>query len=96
MRFTRSLFVFVLATSASLPAQDYTVVFEGRPIRKVESSLDGTIESTLAPDDAFKYSVRIVERQGKYFWASRNTVQLRIFTRKQTVRVHRRLRGRRG
>ena len=69
--------MFVLATSASLPAQDYTVVFEGRPIRKVESSLDGTIESTLAPDDAFKYSVRIVERQGKYFWASRDMRELR-------------------
>lgn len=57
-------------------AQDYTVVFEGRPLRKVESSFGGTLEGAVTADDAFKYSVRIVERQGKFYWASRDMLEL--------------------
>jgi hypothetical protein len=67
------LFVLNLGVSS---AQDYTVVFEGRPLRKVESSFERTLESTLSADDAFKYSVRIVERAGKYYWASRGMGEL--------------------
>ena len=57
-------------------AQDYSVVFEGRPLRKLEASFDGALPSTLSSDDAFKYSVRIVQRQNKYYWASRDMREL--------------------
>ena len=66
----------LLANPELLLAQDYTVVFEGRPIRKVESSFGATAGTTLTADDAFKYAVRIVERQGKYYWASRDMREL--------------------
>lgn len=71
-----ALVVLVLVVPGTGWAQDYVVVFEGRPLRKVESSFERTVPSTLSSDDAFKYAVRIVERQGKYFWASREMREL--------------------
>jgi hypothetical protein len=66
-----------MAVSPLVPtAQDYTVVFEGRPIRKVESSFAATASTNLNADDSFKLSVRIVERNGKYYWASRGMGEL--------------------
>lgn len=59
--------------------QDYHVVFEGRPIRKVESSFSATVPSTLSSEDAFKYAVRIVERNRRYYWASRDMRELQRF-----------------
>lgn len=76
----RGIFVLLLMAAIALPvaapAQDYTVVFEGRPLRKLEASFEGALPSTLNSDDAFKYSVRIVQRQNKYYWASRDMREL--------------------
>lgn len=71
-----ALVVLVLVAPEAGWAQDYTVVFEGRPLRKVESSFERTVPSTLSSEDAFNYAVRIVERQGKYYWASRELREL--------------------
>jgi hypothetical protein len=76
MQLATYFLVLLLAAPTVLLAQDYTVVFEGRPIRKVESSFESTIGSALTADNAFKYAVRIVERQGKYYWASRDMREL--------------------
>ena len=72
MSLFRLFAALALALPTALLAQDYRVVFEGRPLRKVESSFEQVLPTTLNTDDAFKYSVRIVERQGKYYWASRD------------------------
>lgn len=71
-----ALVVLVILLPEAGWAQDYNVVFEGRPLRKVESSFERTVPSTLNSEDAFKYAVRIVERQGKYYWASREMREL--------------------
>src|SRR5687767_9751177 len=60
----------------TLHAQDHTVVFEGQPLKKVESSFQLTTSRDLSPDESFEYSVRIVERRGKYYWASRGMKEL--------------------
>ena len=76
-RLAAIVFILFMTASAQLPAQqDSQVVFEGRPLRKVESAFERTTESSLTSDDAFKYSVRILERGGKYYWASREMREL--------------------
>ncbi len=76
----RSILLLLLVAASALPvtarAQDYTVVFEGRPLRKLEASFESAVPTTLGSDDAFTYSVRIVQRQNKYYWASRDMRQL--------------------
>lgn len=62
--------VFATHIPTSALAQDYSVVFEGRPLKKVESSFERTTTQSLSADESFEYSVRIVERQGKYYWVS--------------------------
>jgi hypothetical protein len=64
-----------LALAPPLVAQD-RVVFEGLPIKKVESSFLQTAEAALTSDEAFEYQVRIVERNGVYYWASRGMRRL--------------------
>lgn len=68
--------VMLLPAPTRASAQDHTVVFEGRPLRRVVSSFEETVRSNLSTDEAVKYAVRIVERQGKYYWASREMRQL--------------------
>jgi hypothetical protein len=75
-RLSRMLCILWVVVPVALSAQDYRVVFEGRPVRKVESSFEAVLPSTLSADDAFKYSVRIIERNGKYYWASRDMREL--------------------
>ena len=64
-----------LVLAPSLAAQE-RVVFEGLPLKKVESSFDETAETALTPDEAFEYQVRVVERNGVYYWASRGMRRL--------------------
>ena len=73
---TTALVVLAIVVPGVGWAQDYTLVFEGRPLRKVESSFERIVPSTLSSEDAFKYAVRIVERQGKYYWGSREMREL--------------------
>lgn len=69
--------VAVLAQSHSVLAQDSRLVFEGRPIRKLQASVAEVLgPQSLTAEDAFRYQVRIVERDGKYYWASREMKQL--------------------
>ena len=57
-------------------AQEVRVVFEGTPLRKVESSFAATSTRALSEDEAGEYQVRIVERNGRYYWASREMREL--------------------
>jgi hypothetical protein len=70
------LFPVALFVAPVLHAQDYAVVFEGRPLIKVESSFESTESSSLDSDEAFEFAVRIVERRGKYYWATREMREL--------------------
>lgn len=60
--------ILVLAAPASHAQR---VVFEGQPIKKAEASVDEAILLALAPEEAFKAQVRIVERNGRYYWQTR-------------------------
>jgi hypothetical protein len=52
------------------------VVFEGEPLKRVESSFEGTSSIDLEREDAFKARVRIVERSGRYYWQSRGMKEM--------------------
>ncbi len=80
LRFCQALGAVVLP--AVLGAQDYSVVFEGRPVEKVEVAFGGTLPVRLSADEGFRYAVRIVERGGRYFWASR---EMRELVRRETA-----------
>jgi hypothetical protein len=64
-----------LLSARSAPCQ--RVVFEGEPLKKVEISVEGTAETQLASEDAFKAQVRIIERDGRYYWQSRGMKELK-------------------
>ena len=52
--------------------QQYTVVFEGHPAKKVETSPDSVVESLMSPEESEDYLARVVvDQDGNYFWASR-------------------------
>ncbi len=68
--------VFATYIPTNATTQDYRVAFEGRPLKKVESSFELTTSRSLSADQSFEYSVRIVERQGRYYWASRGMKEL--------------------
>jgi hypothetical protein len=52
------------------------VVFEGEPLKKVETAFEDTFSIDLDREDAFKAQVRIVERDGRYFWQSRGMKEM--------------------
>lgn len=52
------------------------VLFDATPTVKVESSGDTTARYILARTEQTKCSVRIVKRDGGYFWASRENKEL--------------------
>jgi hypothetical protein len=53
-----------------------SVVFEGLPLKTVESSFLATLARELNDDESFQYQVRIAERNGRYYWASRGMKEL--------------------
>jgi hypothetical protein len=66
--------ILFLAPSTELLGQ--RVVFEGEPLRKVESNFGGTRSIDLEREDAFKAQVRIIERDGRLFWQSRGMKEM--------------------
>jgi len=67
-----ALMLPVLLVSLVLPlSTQERVVFEGRPIKAVEMTFAAVYERELNADESFQYQIRIVERAGRYFWASR-------------------------
>ena len=75
-RWLSPLVLWLAIFSTAGEAQDHRVVFEGRPLHKVESSFTQTETFDLGPDASFEYSVRIVERSGQFYWASRGMKRL--------------------
>ncbi len=72
MRWTATLAVGLLVLSQSSAADYFAIAFEGVSLKKVESSLAATFETPLETEHAIEYQVRILERNGTYYWASRN------------------------
>jgi len=70
-------FCLVFATTAF----GQRVVFEGEPLKKIERSFESATEIILTPDDAFEVRVRIVERNGRFYWQSRG---MRKMTRSES------------
>ncbi len=71
---------FLLVQLLSLPlAQapaDATVVVEGRPVARVDSSEDATKHGALPEIEREKLKVVIVRKGSRYFWASRENREL--------------------
>jgi hypothetical protein len=81
----RNMRIHIIATTlatfltlATTPAYSQTgrVVFEGQPLTKVSISFEGASTVRLTSDEAFKAQVRIVERNGRYFWQTRGMKEL--------------------
>lgn len=62
---------------AQEPSTNGTVVFEGTPRKKVEVAFLGAREEKLNSDQSFEFQVRILERNGKYYWATREMRELK-------------------
>lgn len=52
------------------------VILNGIPIKKVMSNIEGTELVTMKEEESKAYRVLITQENGKYFWASRNNLEL--------------------
>lgn len=60
----------------ALAGQGERVAFEGRPVLQLQSGFLATVRRDLSEDQGFEYQVRIIERNGRYFWATRQMIEL--------------------
>jgi hypothetical protein len=65
----------LLAPASHTAAQ--TVVFEGQPLKKIQVDFTGLAELQLDSQQAAESAVRVVEHNGRYFWASREMKELK-------------------
>lgn len=70
MRIVEASLGLLLLVGGTADAQQ--LVFEGEPLKKVESSFEGTTSIALDSESAFRSRVRIVERNGHYYWQTRS------------------------
>jgi hypothetical protein len=70
--------VMILAGVARAAIAQDRVVLSAEPTTRVVSGPDTTERSSLAEDERGKYRVVIVERGGRYYWASRERRELRL------------------
>lgn len=70
--------VLVLLTSGRelAPEVQERVVLEGQPTIKIESGPKGTFRDTLTESLGRHYRIVIVERDGRYYWTSREGREL--------------------
>ena len=71
MRLSLIILLALALVAQNAEARQDSTVFEGRPLKRVEVGFEGMFESPLNSEQAFEFQVRIVERNGRYFWASR-------------------------
>ena len=68
--FSLNLFIVQASYSASV------VVINGLPAVKVMSDIDGTEKVQLTADKALEYRLLITKKDEKYYWASRENVEM--------------------
>jgi len=73
---TTFLLVHLLSMSLAQAPADATVVVEGWPVARVESSEDATRHGALSEAEREKLQVVIVRKGSRYFWASREHREL--------------------
>src|SRR5690606_31125354 len=71
------LTLLTLAGGPGIASAQERAIFEGRPLLKVQVSFGNTDERRLTDNESFEFQVRIVERDGRYFWATRAMKELR-------------------
>lgn len=73
---SQGVLILTIAMAASVAGAQESVAFEGRPVWKVETSAGGTFRDEMRADASFEYQVRVLERNGRYYWASREMKEL--------------------
>ena len=71
----RRITLLILLLASSLSAQEKREL-TGVPTLKVDEGVADRSEAILAADVALNLRCRIVQRNGKYFWASRRNVEM--------------------
>jgi hypothetical protein len=73
----RSLFIWAcLLPSGALGQSQEELVYTGRPIVRATGDAFAVRQEQIAPDEAAKYTLRIVRRGSRYLWASREDREL--------------------
>lgn len=76
----KKTFVFLLIAIAPLAFADESVVFVGIPASLAVASEEGAERTTLEGAEAADRQVVIVKKDGKYYWRSREDIELFYFT----------------
>ena len=69
-------FIAVVLLAATAAKAGETLVFSGKPTVKVESSPENAHRLDLSPVQSDEFAVVIVNRDGRYFWVSREGREL--------------------
>ncbi len=72
---SRIILGFVLSVPL-IVMSDESVVLDGSPNVRIVSSSDSTTKSPISQGEKNKYSLKIIKRNGKYLWASRENKRL--------------------
>lgn len=75
--------VWLLVTLATTPGSllgqaREELVYTGTPQWTIQGEPGTTIDRKLSPEDAAKFRLRIVRREGRYYWASREDQPLEL------------------
>lgn len=69
--------VLFIVSNLSVVFSEDLIVFEGKPYVSVTVSGDSPIVKKLSKSEALEYKCRIVKIKDKFYWASRENVELR-------------------
>jgi hypothetical protein len=69
--------IMPVAMLVTIPAAaEETIVFSGNPESRVVSTKSATERFGLSPSESSEYELKITTSDGKYFWASREDVEV--------------------
>lgn len=71
----RNIFICLLLL-VPLSANAADIVFEGYPVKKIETNENSSNTSLLSQSQASEYKVTIIKEEEKYYWATRGNLQV--------------------
>ena len=79
MKNTFIALILLLATTSPALAEN-SVIFYGKPSKKIEIYEQESRVFILSPKEQEEYKVIISKRNGRYYWSSRDNVELELHT----------------